>query len=309
MKLILMSITVALLQTEIFGSEADVTCTAIQYIELGTSGMVNCKFDEGYFGVFWYNSTEYTYTRPVIYLQGSEKGGRGYKSGEFDIYPNGSLIINNATMQHDHFFTVIVLEALTDPPSPIFIQVVVSVKPAQVYPQIDSCGNERICVNQVRRKLDLRCRVTNARPAAQLLWLVRALPSDLNVTLETLLLEESLNHTTIVKTTYSIQSLNRFALLMCKETSLHQVLKQSESWILLENSLHNISNMTSVIKNIEIKSKMELLCSDSTMLYLSWGKIMLDGSFSNLAYNIPSEDWNKTVHSSTYHHKRITNCL
>ncbi|KAJ8048538.1 Protein NLRC5 [Holothuria leucospilota] len=301
MKLILLAITVALLQTEIFGIEADETCTAIQYVELGMSGMVNCNFNEGYFGVFWYNSTEYTNTGPIIYLRNSEKDGRGYSSGEFDIYPNGSLIINNATLQHDHFFTVIMLETSTAAPSPIFIQVVVSVKPTQVYPQIDSCGNERICVSQVRRKLDLKCRVTNARPAALLLWLVRTLPSDLNVTLETLLLEESLSHTTIVKTTYSIQSLSRFALLMCKETSSHQVLKQSESLILLENSLHDISNITPGLKYIEIKSKMELLCSESSMLYLAWGKIMPDGSFSNLAYSIPSEQWNKTVYSGTYH--------
>lgn len=74
-------------------------------------------------GIQWFNSTE-DGTKPIITFVRSEKGGSGYISGNYDILPNGSLIITNVTLQHERVFSV-VLAASEDKPT---IQYIVRVE-------------------------------------------------------------------------------------------------------------------------------------------------------------------------------------
>lgn len=86
-------------------------CVSPQYVDLGKRGTIQCASEEHLFEVYWYNSTNYRNTQPIIHLKESLKGGYGYASGEFDIHLNGSLIINNVTMGHHHGFTVVALSS------------------------------------------------------------------------------------------------------------------------------------------------------------------------------------------------------
>lgn len=85
----------------------DVPCETNIFLEVGKQGVVSCSFQD-FELVGWINGNgspgEAT---PFIYLENSEKKGKGYKSGHYDIFPNGSLIINRVGLKHEFNFTVV----------------------------------------------------------------------------------------------------------------------------------------------------------------------------------------------------------
>lgn len=85
-------------------------CTSPQYIELAKKGTILCSLREVY-AISWYNSTILRNEYPIIHYKNFKKSGSGYESGEFDIYPNGSLIITNVSLEHDHYFAVEYLQS------------------------------------------------------------------------------------------------------------------------------------------------------------------------------------------------------
>lgn len=87
-------------------------CGSVQYVEKGKMGIIECSFEEGFFGVYWYNSTDFIDSYPIIYVSDSVKYGTGYTSGEYDIYPNGSLFIGNVTLKHENPYTVTYVQSL-----------------------------------------------------------------------------------------------------------------------------------------------------------------------------------------------------
>lgn len=97
-------------------------CATLQYLELFQSGTVQCAFEEGYLGIQWYDSTTIG-TPPIITFVKSVKGGSGYLSREYDVYPNGSLIINNVTLHHERIFSVSVAASEDEPIKDWYIQV------------------------------------------------------------------------------------------------------------------------------------------------------------------------------------------
>lgn len=84
-------------------------CTPLQYAELGETVTLECSFEEDSYGIYWYDTTDVT-ENPFLYLDEGVKTGEGYLSGEFDIHANGSLIIKNVSLDHDHVFTVVQLQ-------------------------------------------------------------------------------------------------------------------------------------------------------------------------------------------------------
>lgn len=78
-------------------------CTSPQYLELGETDVIQCFFADGFLAVLWYNSTA---EEAILTYKNNEKSGRGYMSGEFDIFPNGSLIIQNVSLSHERYFRV-----------------------------------------------------------------------------------------------------------------------------------------------------------------------------------------------------------
>ncbi|KAJ8051058.1 hypothetical protein HOLleu_04483 [Holothuria leucospilota] len=89
-------------------------CEHRQYLELGKSGIISCSFQEGFFGVFWFNTTNYRSEEPILHFTQSSKTGVGYTSGEYDVLENGSLVIINVTFQHETSFTVAYFQSQRD---------------------------------------------------------------------------------------------------------------------------------------------------------------------------------------------------
>lgn len=83
-------------------------CNSKQYLEYGKPGTIQCVFID-FFGVFWYNSTDVERT-PMLSYKKSEKSGDGFSSKEFDILTNGSLVINNVSLRHDHVISVVMMK-------------------------------------------------------------------------------------------------------------------------------------------------------------------------------------------------------
>lgn len=100
-------------------------CASPQYLTLGQKGTVECAFQVGSFGTYWYE-TEDTNQKPFFYLQGNVKSGEGFESGDFDVHDNGSLIIKSVSLDHDHIFTVVNLRNKESNPTEINIEVVVT---------------------------------------------------------------------------------------------------------------------------------------------------------------------------------------
>ena len=86
---------------------------------------MDCEFQQEIFAVLWYNSSDYVNTRPILDYRDSVKTGPGYASGEFDVYPNGTLIINHVLEKYDGIFTAAYIQ--TQQEGPVFNEIRVSV--------------------------------------------------------------------------------------------------------------------------------------------------------------------------------------
>lgn len=61
---------------------------------------------------------------PILEYVESRKGGVGYLSQEFDIHPNGSLVINSVSLFHDREFAVLKFQSKTEDPLRLVIEVI-----------------------------------------------------------------------------------------------------------------------------------------------------------------------------------------
>lgn len=116
------------INTLAFLFEGAETCKPLKYLEFGSTGVIECSFDEDFHGVVWYNSENFVHEESIIRYFNLKKDGYGYISGEFDISLNGSLIINNVSWTHDHTFAVLRFGSQDDNPVPIIVKVIVTGK-------------------------------------------------------------------------------------------------------------------------------------------------------------------------------------
>lgn len=145
-------------------------CESPQYVVYGQAGTIQCNFTAGYFGIFWYNTTDYINEYSVLNLKQSGTDGPGYKSGEFDILPNGSLIITKVTFAHNRNFTVVKLDSAFEEVVPHFVTVVVKAFPNPPYPIIGGCQQQRSCAVKVAHRGNLTCSVLGIHPLVELTW-------------------------------------------------------------------------------------------------------------------------------------------
>lgn len=110
------------------GERSIFPCNSPQYLELGRPGTINCDFGDDFLGVYWYNSTTLLDSDQIIYYSDYNKDGTGYLSGEFDILPNGTLIINNVSLHHEHVFTAVMFRTKVETTVPIYVMVIVTGK-------------------------------------------------------------------------------------------------------------------------------------------------------------------------------------
>lgn len=103
--------------TEITTNENE--CDLIQYLTIGSNGTIQCSFSE-YHAVSWYYPEK---DKPILFYEEGDKRGDGYVSGDYDVYPNGSLYIRNVTLQQETLFRVTKVISLSEPTISYLIRV------------------------------------------------------------------------------------------------------------------------------------------------------------------------------------------
>lgn len=253
-------------------------CISPQYAELGSQSTVHCTFNEGFYGVYWYNSTDIINDEPTLLFKGSEKSGTGYDSHEFDIHPNGSLIINHVTLSHDHQFAVVKLNSIEDTLIPNVIRVVTTVRPSIPYPVISQCGNEsRFCVVKLHQTSSLTCSAKDSRPEIKLLWLRRTNEGDEIIPQET---SPTFKEGAVYSSSCTLETTPRntslLQLLICRAETTPMLLEHEESLIVVENE--NIDFFVDNPKQVflEQNSEVKLNCSNDPIGFLIWKKFSKD---------------------------------
>lgn len=92
---------------------AAVVCPENQTAQLGGQGYITCNFPDGFRSIYWFDNT--SDRSPVIsfIVDSGAKSGQGFQTGDYDIHPNGSLIISNVTKWHEREYRGIVYPDLT----------------------------------------------------------------------------------------------------------------------------------------------------------------------------------------------------
>ncbi|KAJ8017883.1 hypothetical protein HOLleu_44446 [Holothuria leucospilota] len=268
------------------------TCTSVQYIAKGKTGMIDCHFKEGFHAVAWYNSADLAARKTIMQIINGVKEGKGYDSGEYDICSNGSLIINNVTLGHEHNYTVVVLHSQNEDPILQQIKVVVTVMPSTPFPIVDQCGERKtICHTQLQHDSRLICLVQNARPAVSLLWVDRTAGFDRNISFQTSVSENGSIFTTLATILQPFPYSSVLSLLTCRAAAPPGLLLKQTTTILVESSNVKIVDLVPIVRHTERGSQLTLQCSKSNMSLVLWKKATQnDSMFQIIAYNALLEE-------------------
>ncbi|KAJ8019373.1 NLR family CARD domain-containing protein 4 [Holothuria leucospilota] len=231
-------------------------------------GTIQCTFQDDDFGIYWYNSTDTVKEKPVLNFKGSVKSGIGFASGEYDVHPNGSLIINNVTVRHDNNFTVVKLNLPEEIPPQYTIHVYTIIYPNEDFPLIENCRVEnRACFLHVNETTELSCVVRSVRPAVSLSW---GIPADEEISSTMTIENDTLRYTSHITTNITFSRNSFLNLFVCKATSVPLLLKFSTSYIVVENGRTDFSSLESVTRYFKRGSQMELYCGEDGTSYLAW---------------------------------------
>lgn len=99
-------------------------CKTPQVLEIGKSGKIVCSFSEDFSSIHWYFNLDVKDGLPTISYSSNGVDGTGYTSGEFNIDPDGSLVINNVSVEHEAKFSVVEFETLQDLPREYEINII-----------------------------------------------------------------------------------------------------------------------------------------------------------------------------------------
>ncbi|KAJ8034294.1 NACHT, LRR and PYD domains-containing protein 14 [Holothuria leucospilota] len=268
-------------------------CQSPQYAEIGMQATIQCSFNTNFYGVYWYTSTDTLNDDPVLLFERSKKSGAGYETGEFDVHPNGSLIINYVTLAHDHEFSVLKLNSRTDHPNPLIVRVVTTVRPEIPHPRINHCEtNERVCAASLQSNSELSCLANDVRPAINLQWMRRSNNGDTrihshqqNVSNGRFLYNSSSTAVDFLKNTSLLE------LLVCRAIPPPLVFENWESLIIVQKVRTDLLSSKPMPMYVELHSKMKLSCNESHAGFLIWEKVGSDGdSFEDIAFGVFLEE-------------------
>lgn len=272
----------------ILGANYVPPCASPQYVKFGGVGVLHCTFSDEFFGIFWYDTTDYINSFSIVNLKGSSKSGSGFLSGEFDVHLNGSLIIANVSLQHDRQFTVLKFNSPSDDPKPCYIQVIVVVVPKPPYPLIENCSRPtNVCFKEVNSSFDLKCSVNSARPAVNVGF--RKMTAS---GYESIFYNTSVKHQNALFTSFStllltLNNTNFLELFACKAEGPPIMLENTEATVLVQSETVTELSIPVARKYIKLHSTLELGCSDKYVAFLVWkNSTCFQGVFHNLAYGV-----------------------
>lgn len=285
----------------IIGADNSTICKSTQYLEIGTNGTVVCSFTSGFTSVFWYDSKNYLTDSVIIEYKNSLKNGKGYDSGEFDIHQNGSLIIQNVSLTHNHYFTVVVVRSAHDY-NRHYVRVVAAVKPLHFCPVIENCTNCRaLCFIQVPHGKELNCYVRDSRPGFTLQWINRTSNGDKRVSYEFHMSARGFLKTSMATTHDLLQHSSGLHLLVCKADGPTELLLTDESLVLVESDNRKSSSFKPISKYVKINSELNLPCFETDMTMFVWKyKHHSDKAFQEIAFGVQRNNKTTKVVSEGY---------
>lgn len=243
-------------------------CISPQYVELGRTATISCNFERRFYGVFWFNTTNITSSeRPFMIITESQKSGRGYTSGEFDIKDNGSLIINKVSLQHDISFTVNVLYTSDGDPNIENVRVIVYAIPKEPYPVIDGCGRNGICYRSANTEFTVNCSVQDSRPPASLMFLLKTSEGDFSLSSNKTTIRNGIYYTTLIQATIRFNETNRLLLISCQGGIVPHT--EKEATFLIENNQNEPLPVVERL-NVEVGSNVILPCGEYDASYFVW---------------------------------------
>ncbi|KAJ8050400.1 hypothetical protein HOLleu_03596 [Holothuria leucospilota] len=276
----------------IIAGHADCSCPSLQYIVIGTTGVIQCSFEEGFFGVLWYNSTETLHQEAILISRKSEKSGIGYNAGEYDVYPNGSLVIYNVSKHHESNYTVILLQTTTDLSVDFIINVLVNAETFIPYTRIHQCSDiMKVCLQQWDKNSDIVCYVQDARLMIPLKWIVKTISGDRNISSHLSVTNQTSYFTSEVTTTNPFLFSSFLTLLVCKADDPMGLLTRTQSTVLISNDKLYPKSENVITKYLQTGSKMRLDCSYNEFSFLLWHlKKTLEDKPTPVVYAVLTED-------------------
>ncbi|KAJ8049796.1 hypothetical protein HOLleu_02700 [Holothuria leucospilota] len=240
---------------------------------MGSTSTVQCLFHRDFFAVLWFNTTNYPEEDPILRYQNMKKYGAGYNSGEFDIHPNGSLIINHVLLSHEHTFKVGYAHFDSEVPTLIDVQIIVTVNPPIPFPVLENCGNAtNKCYSEIDRPF-IECSVRGSRPPVLLNLILRTVSGDRDISNETLTLQNGVGYTSRVTTKNLFDYSSILVLLVCKASGPPGILSEDESLALVQRSEAGLKSLEPTRVHVARNSVMELKCTGHQVGFLLWKKI------------------------------------
>lgn len=256
-------------------------CASVQYLELGRSGTIVCSFHEHIFALYWHNSTDVT-KAPIAVLKESVKSGAGYLSGDFDVYHNGSLVINRVSLEHEHSFAVLKFDSSVDDPDIYVVSVKTFLEPKEPYPLVPECRNQgKMCLLESRSSAPLNCSVVSSRPAINLKWVIRTNHGDMEMPSEKTVVVDGpaeYSFTSHVTTRNAFNYTHLITLLACKAAGIGEVIQKGETQVLLLNRDFNFSSLLPHVMHFQNEKRMVLKCGkyNRDHSFLVWMRLVND---------------------------------
>ncbi|PIK52556.1 putative NLR family CARD domain-containing protein 4 [Apostichopus japonicus] len=211
--------------------------------------------------------------KPILLYKDGVKTGDGFDSGEFDIYPNGSLVIRTVATKYEAVYTVSKVISSLELPVSYDISVQTIVTPTNTIPAVEQCSYvfDNICVKTTVSHIKATCSIKESRPAIYLSWAKRTherdymLPSNyMNFT------NNNVTYTSRTTTEFVFEDSIFLTLLVCQASSVPLNWMKEENIILIERQTDYTSMFTPDKTYVKIHSRMYLSCNDRTLNLLMW---------------------------------------
>ncbi|PIK48485.1 hypothetical protein BSL78_14634, partial [Apostichopus japonicus] len=244
-----------------------------RFLELGKNGIINCSFSDNFYGVYWYDSDDTVQAIPIISITEGVKTADN--SGEYEIEVDGSLVVTNVSIDHEHNFTALLFHSQSAIPIRHVATAYVIVRPEKPFPVIDQCSEKtRICFLPIENALTITCAVQKARPAVDIFWSRRIAEGEIDIASQ----EKGVVNGNITFSSYAVmisQPLNpgQLLLLVCKGSTLPKLLKSEESVLLVQQYYRFRPEYSSSERRlVEKGSNTVIHCTQGELFYLVWTK-------------------------------------
>ncbi|XP_071852226.1 uncharacterized protein [Apostichopus japonicus] len=267
------------------GINAEQFCRPQEALQLGTIGVLDCSFPKEYFGIYWYDTQDLT-KQPFVFIQEGQKRGHGYESGEYDLYTNGSLLINRVNIEHERIFTVVLFETRISNLVPNKVDVNVLARPHIPFPVVDKCVNKQHCYQQVGWNDTMECTVADVRPPVQLSWVKRTSDGDLDENFQLTYFPKGGLNTTTATLKFQKRASLHFYLFVCKAESAISILDYSDSFLLVEVYITPMREQKNILLQEVINGSVITLPCDvqDDMIFFVWKKKINGTRYDVIAY-------------------------